>query len=77
LQAARAARAQIEADAGEEAEKAERAARGETTLAEWISKIWPSWDIELTTRAKYSAPIQLFILPAFGDGCGSSGARDA
>jgi hypothetical protein len=52
LQAARAARAQIEADAGKEAEKAERAASGETTLAEWINKIWPSWDIELTTRAK-------------------------
>lgn len=67
LQAARAARVQIEADAGKEAEKAERASKGETTLAEWISEIWPSWDIELTTRANYSAPIRLFILPAFGD----------
>ena len=67
LQAARDARAAIEADIAEEAEKAEKAAKGEITLAEWVSVIWPAWDIELTTRANYSAPIRRFILPAFGD----------
>jgi hypothetical protein len=67
LQAARAARAGIEADDARKAADAERAAKGETTLTEWIAEIWPAWDIELTTRANYSAPIRLFILPAFGD----------
>ena len=67
LQAARDARAAIKASAGEEAVKAEKAAKGEITLAEWVSEIWPAWDIEVTTRANYSAPIRLFILPAFGD----------
>jgi integrase len=38
----------------------------ELTLAEWFDRIWQSWDIELTTRANYSAPIRRFILPAFG-----------
>jgi hypothetical protein len=67
LQAARAERARIEKAAAEKRAKAERAARGEITLAEWIAEIWPAWDIELTTRANSSAPIRLFILPAFGD----------
>ncbi len=67
LQAARAARAKIEEEAAGNAAEVERAAKGETTLAEWIAEIWPAWDIELTTRANYSAPIRLFILPAFGD----------
>ena len=63
LQAARDARAAIEANTTSKA----AAAKGQITLAEWISEIWPTWDIELTTRANYSAPIRQFILPAFGD----------
>src|SRR5258708_37334028 len=57
----------MEDEAARNTEEAERAAKGETSLAEWIAEIWPSWDIELTTRANYSAPIRRFILPAFGD----------
>jgi len=67
LQAAWAERARIEDEAARNTAKADRAAKGETTLAEWLAEIWPSWDIELTTRANYSAPIRRFILPAFGD----------
>ncbi len=67
LQAARAERAKLENEAAKNAAKKERAAKGKTTLAEWIAEIWPTWDIELTTRANYSAPIRLFILPEFGD----------
>src|SRR5258708_2584302 len=67
LQAARAARAKIEEEAAGNAAEVERAAKGETTLAEWIAELWPAFDIELTPRANYSAPIRLFILPAFGD----------
>src|SRR5712691_12287012 len=62
LQAARDARAAIEAGTASKA-----AAQGQITVAEWISEIWPAWDVELTTRANYSAPIRRFILPAFGD----------
>jgi integrase len=62
LQAARDARAAIEAGTARKA-----AAQRQITVAEWISEIWPTWDIELTTRANYSAPIRRFILPAFGD----------
>ena len=62
LQAARDARAAIEAGTA-----AKAAANGQITLAEWVSEIWPTWDIELTTRANYSAPMRRFILPAFGD----------
>jgi integrase len=67
LQAAWAERARIEDETARNAEEAKRAAKGETTVAEWIAEIWPAWDIELTTRANYSAPIRRFILPAFGD----------
>jgi hypothetical protein len=70
LQAARDARAAIEAGA------AKAAVKGEITLADWVSQIWPTWDIELTTRANHSAPIRLFILPAFGDRLLSSLTRE-
>jgi len=40
--------------------------QADLTLSEWFNQIWPSWDIEVTTRANYSAPIRRFILPAFG-----------
>ena len=49
----------------------------ELTLAEWFDRIWQSWDIELTTRANYSAPIRRFILPAFGSSPLSSITREA
>ncbi len=62
LHTARDARAAIE---GGTASKA--AEKGQITLAGWVGEIWPTWDIELTTRANYSAPIRHFILPAFGD----------
>jgi integrase len=62
LQAARDARAAIEAGTASKA-----GAHGQITVAEWVSVIWPAWDIELTTRANYSAPIRRFILPALGD----------
>jgi hypothetical protein len=61
LKAARNARAAVEAG------KWRHPKQAEITLADWITAIWPTWDIELTTRANYSAPIRRFILPAFGD----------
>ena len=61
LKAARDARAAVQAGTWQDPKKAE------ITLADWIAEIWPTWDIELTTRANYSAPIRRFILPAFGD----------
>jgi len=70
LQAAREARAAIEAGTWRDPRK------GEITLAEWTSQIWPTWDIELTTRANYSAPIRRFILPAFGEHAIASISRE-
>jgi integrase len=67
LKAARAARAEIEKAEAEAEERRRDAESGAITLAAWIAEIWPAWDIELTTRANYSAPIRRFILPAFGD----------
>jgi Phage integrase, N-terminal SAM-like domain len=68
LKAARNARSKIEADisAGTTAEPSASLPAADLTLAEWFNHIWPTWDIELTTRANYSAPIRRFILPTFG-----------
>jgi hypothetical protein len=63
LNAARAEQAKRKADPPPEASEPEQA---DLTLADWFSQIWPSWDIELTSRANYSAPIRRFILPTFG-----------
>ena len=61
LKAARAARDTVEKGTWRDPKKAD------ITLADWVAEIWPTWDIELTTRANYSYPIRRFILPAFGD----------
>src|SRR5438045_626894 len=66
LQAARAAQAEAEASASADASTSADTGKVDISLLEWFNQIWPSWDIELTTRANYSAPIRRFILPAFG-----------
>ena len=68
LKAARDARAAVEArpPAGTVTDTTDKTEKADMTLAEWFNEIWPGWDIELTTRANYSAPIRRFILPAFG-----------
>ena len=68
LNAARTARAAVEANlpAATQADTADKPQKAEVTLGEWFNEIWPGWDIELTSRANYSAPIRRFILPTFG-----------
>ena len=68
LSVARAARAAVEASlpAATHADTADKAEKADMTLGAWFTEIWPGWDIELTTRANYSAPIRRFILPTFG-----------
>ncbi len=68
LKAARDAQAKIETGMSSDVETGMTpdAKKAEITLAEWFAQIWPTWDIELTTRANYSAPIRRFILPIFG-----------
>ena len=68
LKAARDARAAVEASptATTVADTTDKSEKADMTLGEWFNEIWPGWDIELTTRANYSAPIRRFILPTFG-----------
>jgi hypothetical protein len=61
-----AAQAEAEASASADAGASADIGKPILTLLEWFNQIWPSWDIEATTRANYSAPIRRFIVPAFG-----------
>jgi hypothetical protein len=69
LDAARVEQAKAIADAADVTEPEHRQTelgKQELTLGDWFDQIWQAWDIELTTRANYSAPIRRFVLPAFG-----------